>query len=61
MSAEIEKHPTNIVWSGMTHPGKVRANNEDAFLALTFDAQGDMRDGKEQVRRLQAELAGVLK
>ena len=24
-------------WSGMTHVGKVRPNNEDAFLALTFD------------------------
>ena len=24
-------------WSGMTHPGRVRQNNEDAFLALTFD------------------------
>lgn len=30
-------------------------------LALTFDAQGDMRDWKEQIKRLQAELAGVLK
>lgn len=24
-------------WSGLTHRGKVRPNNEDAFLALTFD------------------------
>lgn len=24
-------------WSGMTHVGRVRTNNEDAFLALTFD------------------------
>ena len=24
-------------WSGMTHRGKVRRNNEDAFLALVFD------------------------
>ena len=24
-------------WSGMTHQGKVRSNNEDAFLALVFD------------------------
>lgn len=39
MSREAEEHPTKITWSGMTHPGKVRANNEDAFLALTFDAQ----------------------
>ncbi len=31
--------PKKIAWSGMTHRGKVRANNEDAFLALTFDAR----------------------
>lgn len=24
-------------WSGLTHPGKVRPNNEDTFLALNFD------------------------
>ena len=27
-------------WSGMTDVGRVRKNNEDAFLALTFDSQG---------------------
>ncbi len=26
-----------IRWSGMTHVGRVRPNNEDVFLALTFD------------------------
>ncbi len=26
-----------IHWSGLTHVGRVRRNNEDAFLALTFD------------------------
>ncbi len=26
-------------WSGCTHVGRVRKNNEDAFLALTFDHQ----------------------
>jgi protein phosphatase len=26
-------------WSGQTHVGKVRKNNEDAFLALTIDAE----------------------
>jgi len=31
--------PTKITWSGMTHPGTVRKNNEDSFLALTFDAR----------------------
>ncbi len=27
-----------VRWSGITHVGKVRTNNEDAFLALNFDA-----------------------
>lgn len=27
----------DVRWSGMTHVGRVRPNNEDAFLALTFD------------------------
>lgn len=27
----------SLHWSGLSHRGKVRANNEDAFLALTFD------------------------
>ncbi len=31
--------PLALSWSGMTHIGRVRKNNEDAFLALTFDAQ----------------------
>lgn len=32
--------PSLLRWSGITHPGRVRKNNEDAFLALTFDAEG---------------------
>ncbi len=28
-----------LKWSGQTHPGKVRKNNEDSFLALQFDAK----------------------
>ena len=28
-----------IQWSGKTHPGRVRLNNEDTFLALNFDAR----------------------
>ncbi|MCC6883317.1 MAG: serine/threonine-protein phosphatase [Verrucomicrobiales bacterium] len=28
-----------VHWSGMTHPGRVRSNNEDVFLALSFDAR----------------------
>lgn len=27
----------SLRWSGLTHRGKVRANNEDSFLALTFN------------------------
>ena len=34
---ENEPSPQELTWSGMTHRGKVRPNNEDAFLALTFD------------------------
>jgi protein phosphatase len=29
---------THLRWSGMTHRGRIRPNNEDAFLALTFNA-----------------------
>ncbi len=29
----------DVQWSGLTHPGRVRPNNEDAFLALTLDAR----------------------
>lgn len=36
-----------ISWSGWTHPGRYRKNNEDAFLALTFD--------QEQIRYLGRE------
>lgn len=39
MSKSVEDIPKKIAWSGMTHRGKIRANNEDAFLALTFDAR----------------------
>lgn len=31
--------PLALSWSGMTHPGRFRENNEDSFLALTFDAR----------------------
>jgi protein phosphatase len=39
----MSETPENAValslrWSGMTHRGHVRPNNEDAFLALNFDA-----------------------
>jgi len=29
----------HLRWWGRTHPGKVRKNNEDAFLGVRFDAQ----------------------
>lgn len=29
--------PLELHWSGLTHVGRVRTNNEDTFLALTFD------------------------
>lgn len=35
---EPQSPPQHLRWSGMTHRGRVRANNEDTFLALTFDA-----------------------
>ncbi len=34
-------------WSGMTHPGRFRRNNEDAFLGLIFDAREVHYLGKE--------------
>ncbi len=35
-----------LQWSGLTHCGKVRRNNEDAFLALAFNAEGVRYLGK---------------
>jgi PPM family protein phosphatase len=41
-------HPasTGLKWSGCTDRGKVRPNNEDSFLAVTFDAREVQRLGK---------------
>ena len=36
----------NITWAGLTHPGKVRSNNEDSFLALGFSGPEVRRLGK---------------
>jgi protein phosphatase len=36
-TASLAPTAPTIEWSGMTHVGRVRPNNEDAFLALTFD------------------------
>ena len=35
--ADAAPLPPELRWSGLTHIGRVRRNNEDAFLALTFD------------------------
>lgn len=43
-----------LKWSAQTHMGRVRRNNEDAFLILTFDAQEVRYLGKDG----EAELAG---
>jgi protein phosphatase len=41
-------HPvtTGLNWSGCTDRGKVRPNNEDSFLAVTFDGREVQRLGK---------------
>lgn len=38
--------PTKLQWWGLTDRGKVRKNNEDAFLCLQFDAQEVRHLGK---------------
>ena len=38
--------PATLKWSGWTDIGKVRKNNEDAFLGLRFDAHEVHRLGK---------------
>ena len=47
--------PTELRWSGLTHIGRVRPNNEDTFLALNFDGHEVRFLGKTG----QASLAGV--
>lgn len=46
MSAPEENIPALLRWSGFTHCGRVRANNEDAFLGLAVDAHGVRHLGK---------------
>lgn len=46
--------PHSLKWSGMTHPGRVRTHNEDAFLALTFDGRELRFLGKEGEAPLDA-------
>lgn len=38
--------PQRIHWSGMTHPGRFRPNNEDTFLAVLLDRRGVRYLGK---------------
>jgi PPM family protein phosphatase len=38
--------PVEIHWSGLTHVGRVRPNNEDAFLGLNFDGHEVRHLGK---------------
>ena len=45
--SDAEVPMPSLRWSGWSHRGKVRKNNEDAFLALTFDAQQIRYLGKE--------------
>ncbi|HXC02882.1 MAG TPA: protein phosphatase 2C domain-containing protein [Opitutaceae bacterium] len=47
--------PPELRWSGLTHVGRVRRNNEDTFLALTFDGHEVHYLGKTG----QASLAGA--
>lgn len=37
---------TQLRWSGLTHPGRFRPNNEDTFLATLLDKQGIRYLGK---------------
>ena len=41
-----ESESQHILWSGRTDPGRFRRNNEDAFLALQFNAKEVLRLGK---------------
>jgi serine/threonine protein phosphatase PrpC len=43
----MNEAPMEYTWTGQTHCGRVRKNNEDAFLALMFDAQEVQYLGKE--------------
>jgi protein phosphatase len=45
----------DIAWSGLTHVGRIRPNNEDAFLGMKFDGHGVSYLGKTG----RASLAGA--
>jgi len=46
-SAAPDAPPTALRWSGITDPGRFRANNEDAFLVVNFDAREVRYLGKD--------------
>jgi protein phosphatase len=45
-TSNVPSSAPRVVWSGQSHCGRFRANNEDAFLALCFDAHQVRRLGK---------------
>lgn len=47
METAAAPQPETIRWSALTHPGRFRKNNEDAFLAITLDAREIRYLGKE--------------
>jgi PPM family protein phosphatase len=47
IKAPLSRSPFSLSWAALTHCGKIRQNNEDAFLALTFDSLGVRFLGKE--------------
>lgn len=50
-----ENQPGNVKWSGITDVGKVRKNNEDSFLGLTFNDNGVHYLGKHGEMSLEKE------
>jgi len=45
-TAPALKPTPDLRWSGLSHRGKIRPNNEDSYLALAFDGQELRRLGK---------------
>jgi PPM family protein phosphatase len=45
-SATAPAPPAQLGWSALTHRGRFRANNEDTFLGLAFDAEHVRHLGK---------------
>lgn len=54
-SAKTPASPGSVRWSGLTDPGRFRPNNEDVFLALSFDGHDVRYLGKTG----EASLAGT--